>query len=157
MLLGNKRFGDIEFFTEIAAQHNTSIAQGAPTPLDESAGLTVPVTHPNNPFAGATSIDIGRFRTVDAGPRGWNIQTDNIRGVFGLRGKLLDRWDWEVAAQRRVVNRSRLAAVRRAGSAPTTCSRKSTPAVTTRSGVPSTRSRRSTRSRPASYARARRT
>ena len=100
MVLGNKRFGDIEFFTEIAAQHNTSIAQGAPTPLDESAGLTVPVTHPNNPFPGATSLGIGRFRTVDAGPRGWNIQTDNIRGVFGLRGKLLDRWDWEVAAQR---------------------------------------------------------
>jgi iron complex outermembrane receptor protein len=100
MLLGNQRFGDIEFFTEIAAQHNTSIAQGAPTPLDESAGLTVPVTHPNNPFPGATSLAIGRFRTVDAGPRGWNIQTDNIRGVFGLRGKLLDRWDWEVAAQR---------------------------------------------------------
>ena len=100
MLLGNKRFGDVEFFTEIAAQHNTSIAQGAPTPLDEGAGLTVPVTHPNNPYTGATSLEIGRFRTVDAGPRGWNIQTDNIRGVFGLRGKLLDRWDWEVAAQR---------------------------------------------------------
>jgi iron complex outermembrane recepter protein len=100
MVLGNKRFGDIEFFTEIAAQHNTSIAQGAPTPLDESAGLTVPVTHPNNPFPGATSIQIGRFRTVDAGPRQWDIQTDNIRGVFGLRGKWLDRWDWEVAAQR---------------------------------------------------------
>ena len=100
MLLGNKRFGDIEFFTEIAAQHNTSIAQGAPTPLDESAGLTVPVTHPGNPYPGATSIQVGRFRTVDAGPRGWDIQTDNIRGVFGLRGKLLERWDWEVAAQR---------------------------------------------------------
>ena len=100
MVLGNQRFGDVEFFTEIAAQHNTSIAQGAPTPLDESAGLTVPVTHPNNPYPGATSLAIGRFRTVDAGPRGWNIQTDNIRGVFGLRGKLLDRWDWEVAAQR---------------------------------------------------------
>jgi outer membrane receptor for ferrienterochelin and colicin len=100
MLLGNKGFGGVEFFTEIAVQHNTSIAQGAPTPLDESANLTVPVDHPNNPFPGATSIQIGRFRTVDAGARQWDIQTDNLRGVFGLRGKLMDRWDWEVAMQR---------------------------------------------------------
>ena len=100
MLLGNKDFGGVEFFTEIAMQHNTSIAQGAPTPLDESAGLTVPVTHPNNPYLDATSIAVGRFRTVDAGPRQWSIETDNLRGVFGLRGELMDRWNWEVSAQR---------------------------------------------------------
>jgi iron complex outermembrane recepter protein len=100
MLLGRMGVGaGIELFTEIGVQHNTSIAQGAPTPLDESAGLTVPVTHPNNPYPGATSLGVGRYRTVDAGPRQWDIETDNLRMVLGLRGQL-DRWTWEVAAQR---------------------------------------------------------
>lgn len=91
--------GDVEFFAEIAMQHNNSFAQGAPTPLDEEAGLTVPVTHPNNPFPGATTLGIGRYRTVDAGPRQWDIETDNLRGVVGLRGDL-GEWGWEIAAQR---------------------------------------------------------
>lgn len=91
--------GGAELFVELAAQHNNSIAQGAPTPLDEGAALTVPVTHPNNPFAGAATIGISRYRTVDAGPRRWDISTDNLRGVVGVRGKL-DDWDWEVAMQR---------------------------------------------------------
>ena len=100
MLLGHQDSAKrIEFFAEIGVQHNSSLAQGAPTPLDESAGMTVPVTHPNNPFPGATDIDIGRYRTVDAGPRQWDIQTDNLRGVLGLRGDVGD-WNWEVAAQR---------------------------------------------------------
>jgi iron complex outermembrane recepter protein len=100
MLLGHQKFGDnVELFTELGIQHNTSIAQGAPTPLDTSAGLTVPITHPNNPWTDVTSIAIRRFRTVDAGPRGWNIETDNLRGVLGLRGSFND-WNWEVAAQR---------------------------------------------------------
>lgn len=100
MLLGHQDLGgEFELFGELAIQHNTSIAQGAPTPLDESAGLTAPVTHPNNPFPGATSIQIGRYRTVDAGPRQWDIETDNLRGVLGLRGEIAS-WNWEVAAQR---------------------------------------------------------
>ncbi len=100
ILLGRRDLGsDVELFTEIAVQHNTSIAQGAPTPLDESAGLSVPTTHPDNIFPGATTIDIGRFRTVDAGPRQWDIETDNLRAVLGLRGGFGD-WSWEVSAQR---------------------------------------------------------
>ncbi|UTA48124.1 TonB-dependent receptor [Simiduia sp. 21SJ11W-1] len=90
---------DIEFFTEIAVQHNKSSARGAPTPLDESAGLTVPASHPDSPFAGATTIDIGRYRTVDAGAREWDIETDNLRGVFGLRGEV-NGWRWETSVQR---------------------------------------------------------
>jgi iron complex outermembrane receptor protein len=100
MVLGHTDLGaGIQFFTEIAAQHNNSIAQGAPTPLDEGAGLTVPTTHPDNPFPGATTIDILRYRTVDAGARQWDISTDNLRGVFGFRGEF-GNWNWEVAAQR---------------------------------------------------------
>ncbi len=88
-----------ELFIEFAAQHNRSIAQGAPTPLDEGAGMTVPADHPGNPFDTDETIEISRYRTVDAGPRRWHIETDNLRGVVGLRGKFSD-WDWEVAVQR---------------------------------------------------------
>lgn len=100
MLLGTRNIGaDMELFTEISVQHNRSIAQGAPTPLDDSAGLTVPASHPNNPFVGATTIDVFRFRPVDAGPRQWSIESDNLRGLFGLRGEFND-WGWEVSASR---------------------------------------------------------
>lgn len=100
MLLAHQDIGSaMEVFTEIGVQHNNSIAQGAPTPLDETAGLTVPVNHPNNPYVGATSIGVGRYRTVDAGARQWDIESDNLRGVLGLRGTFND-WSWEVAGQR---------------------------------------------------------
>jgi outer membrane receptor protein involved in Fe transport len=100
LVLGRQGFGNgVEVFTEIAVQHNRSLAAGAPTPLDEGAALTVPVTHPNNPFPTAIDIDIGRFRTVDAGARTWHIETDNLRGVLGLRGDI-NEWNWEVSAQR---------------------------------------------------------
>ncbi len=85
-------------FTEIAVQHNNSLAQGAPTPLDETAGLTL-TNHPNDPYPTTNAVGISRFRTVDAGPRQWSIETDNLRAVVGLRGKVSD-WDWEVGLQR---------------------------------------------------------
>ena len=100
MVIGHNDIrGGIEVFTEIAVQHNRSIAQGAPTPLDEGPGLTVPITHPGNPYPTATAIGISRYRTVDAGARQFDVDTDNLRGVLGLRGSVND-WDWEVAAQR---------------------------------------------------------
>ncbi|MFN4289972.1 MAG: TonB-dependent receptor plug domain-containing protein [Permianibacter sp.] len=100
MLIGNRQVGsNLELFTEIGVQHNKSFAQGAPTPLDGDAQLTVPTSHPNNPFAGATTIDILRFRTVDAGARRWDIETDNLRAVLGARGNIGD-WDWEASVQR---------------------------------------------------------
>jgi len=100
MLLGHMDLGaGVQLFTEIAAQHNNSAAQGAPTPLDETAGLTVPASHPNNPFVTTNDIVVGRYRTVDAGAREWSISTDNLRGIFGLRGEF-GNWNWEVAAQR---------------------------------------------------------
>ncbi|MGB5331937.1 MAG: TonB-dependent receptor [Woeseiaceae bacterium] len=100
ILLGNRNLGNnMELFTEIGVQHNTSIAQGAPTPLDDSAGLTVPVTHPDNPFVGATTIDVFRFRPVDAGPRQWSIESDNLRILLGLRGEF-NEWNWEIAGSK---------------------------------------------------------
>ncbi|WP_444926356.1 TonB-dependent receptor [Microbulbifer sp. TRSA002] len=98
IVLGHKQLSDnIEFFSEIAVQHNTSVAQGAPTPLDGAAGLYVLADHPNNPFG--EDVDIAYYRTVDAGARQWDIETDNLRGVFGLRGSIAE-WDWEASVQR---------------------------------------------------------
>ncbi|GAB3021245.1 TonB-dependent receptor [Bowmanella dokdonensis] len=88
---------DLELFSEIAVQHNTSEAGGAATPLDEDAGLTVPADHPDNPFG--QDIGIGRYRTVDAGNRRWDIESDTMRVVAGLRGSF-DSWEWEVSAQK---------------------------------------------------------
>ncbi|WP_372760278.1 TonB-dependent receptor [Pseudoalteromonas sp.] len=84
-------------FLEMAVQHNSSVAAGAPTPLDEDAGLTVPANHPNNPFN--KDIEIGRYRTVDAGARQWDIESDTMRFVAGLRGEFND-WSWETAVQK---------------------------------------------------------
>src|SRR6202008_4581031 len=88
----------VEVFTELAVQHNKSLAQGAPTPLDETAGLTL-TNHPDDPFPVVDAVGISRFRTVDAGARRWHIETDNLRAVLGLRGEISD-WNWEIAAQR---------------------------------------------------------
>ncbi len=102
MILARQGFGEgFEFFTELGVQHNNSVAQGAPTPLDDTAGMTVPADHPNNPFPGAVDdLIIRRYRTVDAGARQWDIASDTLRGVIGLRGAIGDNWDWEVAVQR---------------------------------------------------------
>ncbi|QSX29217.1 TonB-dependent receptor [Shewanella cyperi] len=88
---------DLTAFLEFSVQHNNSEAGGAATPLDETAGLTVPESHPNNPFG--MDIQIGRYRPVDAGARRWDIESDTMRMVAGLRGTVKE-WDWEVSAQK---------------------------------------------------------
>jgi iron complex outermembrane recepter protein len=95
---GSQNFTDtLQGYVEMSVQHNRSKAGGAPTPLDRDAGLTVPASHPNNPFN--TNITINRFRTVDAGPRVWDIESDSLRMVVGLRGEI-NSWDWDVSAQK---------------------------------------------------------
>lgn len=51
---------NIEGYIEIAAQHNRSMAGGAPTPLDADAGLYVPADHPNNPWGERVDINFSR-------------------------------------------------------------------------------------------------
>lgn len=91
--------GGIEVFTEIGVQHNESIAQGAPAPLDAGAGLTVPANNPHSPFVTNEIIGIQRYRTLDAGARRWDIEGNTLRGVLGLRGEFAAMWKWEAAAQ----------------------------------------------------------
>ena len=87
----------IELFAEFAVQHNISAAGGAATPLDRTAGLRVSASHPNNPFKQDVLID--RFRTIDAGPRRWDITSDTLRALVGVRGKT-EQYDWELSASK---------------------------------------------------------
>jgi outer membrane receptor protein involved in Fe transport len=84
-------------YVELSVQHNRSKAQGAATPLDGDAGLTVPASHPNNPFG--VDVGINRYRTVDAGPRTWDIESDSLRLVLGVKGQL-NELDWDISAQK---------------------------------------------------------
>ncbi|RUO43953.1 TonB-dependent receptor [Aliidiomarina taiwanensis] len=98
LILSKRQLTDsIEGYIEIAAQHNRSKAGGAPTPLDADAGLYVPADHPNNPWN--ERVDINFFRTVDAGPRIWDIESDTIRFVAGLRGDW-NQWQWDTSFQK---------------------------------------------------------
>ncbi|WNO59502.1 TonB-dependent receptor [Rheinheimera sp. MMS21-TC3] len=98
MLQGSQDFSnDIQGYIELAVQHNRSKAMGAPTPLNAEAGLTVPASHPNNPFG--VDVGINRYRMVDAGARQWSIESDTLRMVMGLRGTF-NNWDWDISAQK---------------------------------------------------------
>src|SRR5688572_18496549 len=60
MLMAHQGFGNgVEVFTEIGVQHNKSLAQGAPTPRDEEALLTVPITHPGTVSSASSSSGVG--------------------------------------------------------------------------------------------------
>ncbi|WP_444994816.1 TonB-dependent receptor [Aliikangiella sp. IMCC44359] len=85
---------NLELYFEVSAQRNTSQAGGAPTPLDADAGLTVHAGHPNNPFGVDLAID--RHRTVDAGNRVWDIQSESLRFVTGLKG-LIGEFEWDLS------------------------------------------------------------
>lgn len=94
----------VELFTEIQIQHNTSMASGAATPLDEDAELFVPRNHPNFPaqwtnMEPGEPLKIRRYRVMDAGARIWNIESDTSRLLAGLRGQFAE-WDWETAIQK---------------------------------------------------------
>ncbi len=84
----------LEMYIEASVQRNTSEAGGAPTPLDGDANLTAPALHPNNPFG--VDLKIDRHRTVDANPRIWDIQSDSLRFVSGLKGVVMD-FDWDIS------------------------------------------------------------
>ncbi|MDO6569177.1 TonB-dependent receptor [Alteromonas sp. 1_MG-2023] len=98
MLQANQMLSDYaEGYIEMSAQHNTSMAFGAATPLGRTAGLTVSAEHPDNPYG--TDVIINNYRTVDAGGRVWNIESDTLRLVAGIRGTIKN-WDYDVSAQK---------------------------------------------------------
>lgn len=97
--LNVKLGGALEYFTELALQHNRSRADAAPAPWDAEIAFN----HPGMPaelrqrlvslgFDTSALIAFGRFpdaRTIEVTTRNW-------RWLNGLRGDL-GGWDWETA------------------------------------------------------------
>ncbi|MBI2380551.1 MAG: TonB-dependent receptor [Gammaproteobacteria bacterium] len=97
--LGTHRFDNgVEAFTEVAIQHNNSEARGAPAPGTPPDNMVVPASSPANPYG--VNVRLNRYRVVDAGPRRFDIATENSRVLAGLRGTFGDGWDWEGAFYR---------------------------------------------------------
>jgi iron complex outermembrane receptor protein len=93
----------LEYFSELAFQHNTARADAAPAPWSNER---IALEHPGMPVAlrnrlvtagyprvrGGRNVIVGFGRFPDA--RTIEVTTDNVRWLNGLRGNL-GRWDWE--------------------------------------------------------------
>ena len=90
---------NVEYFTELALQHNKARADAAPAPWDAAVSFA----HPGMPaelrqrfvslgFDTSALVTFGRFpdaRTIE-------VTTDNARWLNGLRGSI-GSWNWETA------------------------------------------------------------
>ena len=99
-LIGNYNLSDnIEFFTEFSFQKNKSESQFAPSALDRS--FTIPSSNPYNPtnkvVPGGLDLSDVLLRPTDTGPRLFEIDSDSIRVVTGLNGKIGSSMQWEIA------------------------------------------------------------
>ena len=98
----------VEAFIEASAVHRESERAMAPEPLGLSStanfrdSFRVPVTNPALPedFLAALDPGVGSIRLsrrpIEMGLRRYSDSAVTYRGVIGVRGKLLDRLDWDV-------------------------------------------------------------
>lgn len=106
-LFGTYQLNDsLEAFAELIHSRTSSSLQLAPAP-----GVVPAVVNIDNPLLTATQRELfaGPLdpdgdglaqlfftkRLVDVGPRQFERDADTTRAVFGLRGELSERWDWE--------------------------------------------------------------
>ncbi|MDB5977304.1 MAG: hypothetical protein JWR07_4064 [Nevskia sp.] len=80
----------VQLFTELLYNHLEQRVSTQP-PL---ATISVPASNQYNPFGEAVSID---YLYTGLGRNGQSINVDYVRPLVGLRGRLLERWQWEVA------------------------------------------------------------
>ncbi|MBI5768504.1 MAG: TonB-dependent receptor [Verrucomicrobia bacterium] len=86
---------NLTLFSEGAYQQNKSHIELAPSPISTAGdnNILVPKTNYWNPFG----VDLNfAFRPVDIGPRKADISNNSYSLLFGARGTLFDKWDWEV-------------------------------------------------------------
>lgn len=85
-----KAFGRVSF-----SDNNTYYAFTPGVINYSTEGLSVPVNNPFNPFGVALTTLLGRtsFGTV----RKFDTESVTTNSVLGLRGSILNRWDWESA------------------------------------------------------------
>jgi iron complex outermembrane recepter protein len=85
----------IEVFTELSYSRTKSDVYLAATPVTASGAVNVlPANNPYNPFGEAVNFS---FRPLDVGPRTNYITTNSSRYLLGLKGEVMDNWNWEVA------------------------------------------------------------
>ena len=140
LLMGHKGLGGgVEVFTEIAVQHNRSIAQGAPTPLDETAGLTLD----QSPERSVSRRQCGRHQPLPHGGCGRRAsgasRPTTCAGCSACAARSPMIGTGRSRHSVRAANRPRPATATRAGCAPTSCSSRWISAPTTRSAACRTR------------------
>ena len=93
----------LEYFTELALQHNTATADAAPAPWSNER---IAIEHPGMPAALRQRLIAGNYPRVRDGrnvvvgfgrfpdARTIEVTTDNARWLNGLRGSV-GGWDWE--------------------------------------------------------------
>jgi outer membrane receptor protein involved in Fe transport len=85
---------NISLFAEASYQQNKSHIELAPSPISTAGdnNILLPKTNYWNPFG----VDLNfAFRPIDLGPRQADITNNSYSLLFGARGTILNRWDWE--------------------------------------------------------------
>lgn len=87
---------NIQLYGKASYQQNKSHIELAPSPISTAGdnNIIVPKTNFWNPFGVDVSFN---FRPVDIGARKADITNDNYNVLFGARGTLFDKWDWDAA------------------------------------------------------------
>ena len=86
---------NVSLFAEAFYNQNKSHIELAPSPISTAGdnNILVPKTNYWNPFG----VDVNfAFRPVDIGPRQADITDNSYSLLFGARGTIFDKWDWEV-------------------------------------------------------------
>ena len=87
---------NIELYAEASYQQNKSHIELAPSPISTAGdnNILLPKTNYYNPFG----VDLNfNFRPVDIGARQADITNNDYSLLFGARGTILDRFDWDAA------------------------------------------------------------
>ncbi|HNC22997.1 MAG TPA: TonB-dependent receptor [Opitutaceae bacterium] len=87
---------NIELYAEASYQQNKSHIELAPSPISTSGdnNILIPKTNYWNPFG----VDLNfNYRPVDIGARKADITNNDYQILFGARGTILDKFDWDTA------------------------------------------------------------
>ena len=86
---------NMELYAEASYQQNKSHIELAPSPISTAGdnNILIPKTNYWNPFG----VDLNfNFRPIDIGPRKADITNNDYSLLFGAKGTILDRFDWDV-------------------------------------------------------------
>jgi len=85
----------VTLFGQVAYSHTSSFAYIYNAAEVYTSQLTIPASNPYNPFGVDVRLEKNLTPEMGLGKRGNDYNDYGL--VTGLRGKILDRWDWETA------------------------------------------------------------